>query len=41
MTSLFYPIIQAAFEHDGEYGICEIDDEGYYCLTYDDVSYYG
>jgi len=41
MTNLFYPIMQDAFEHEGEYGICEIDEDGHYCLVYDDITYYG
>lgn len=41
MTDLFYPIIQDAFEHKGEYGMCFIDEDGHYELMYDDITYYG
>lgn len=41
MTKMFYPIIQEVMEHNGEYGICTIDDEGHYELEYDDVTYFG
>lgn len=41
ITNLFYPIIQDAYEHKGEYGICIIDDDGHYELVYDDITYFG
>ena len=41
MEAIFYPLIQIAFEHRNEYGICEIFEDGDYSLTYDDVTYYG
>lgn len=40
VTNMFLPIMQQAFEHS-EYGLCIIDDEGYYSLEYDEFSYYG
>ena len=41
IVAIFYPIIQIAFEHRNEYGICEIFEDGTYSVTYDDIVYYG
>lgn len=41
IENLFYPIIDDAHEHKGEYGMCFIDEDGHYELMYDDVTYYG
>ena len=41
ITKLFRPIIEAAMEHPNEYGICFIDEDGYFSLEYDYCSYYG
>lgn len=41
MTMIFYPLIQIAFEHRNEYGICHIYEDGDYSIEYDTVTYYG
>lgn len=41
INNFFYPIIQHTLEHNGEYGICIVDDDGDYELVYEDVVYYG
>lgn len=41
MTNIFYPLMQIAFEHRNEYGICTVYEDGSYSVEYDSCTYYG